>query len=312
MNMIEVVGKGGISATVIADSISESGNRMTTMELEYHRYIHAEFMTHRMLSKNSSSSRAVPLNKAIDHVFNNPAFPIHFGAKQAGMKADTELDGLSRMKAQTEWRSALTNTIHHCREFDELGGHKQWAARPLEPFQMMKVVVSGTDLANFFWLRDHEAAQPEIQELARVMKEAMDASVPELLMFGEWHVPYIKTEFRRYTIRRYYDSNGQELTVDEAKKISASCCAQVSYRKLDDSKDKALEIFDRLLGSDRIHASPTEHQATPIDYEECEPFNPDTWYEGITHVRKNGALCSGNLTGWIQHRHLIPNNTKWD
>ena len=33
--------------------------------------------------------------------------------------------------------------------------------------------------------------------------------------------------------------------------------------------------------------------------------------DGVTHMNKQGELCSGNLRGYVQYRHLLPNNTNW-
>ena len=80
-----------IKAKVICDSISPSGVRLTTLELQYHRFVHSEMMTHRMLSRNASSSRAIPVEKMLKQVAENPAMPIHWGKNQAGMQAREEL-----------------------------------------------------------------------------------------------------------------------------------------------------------------------------------------------------------------------------
>jgi hypothetical protein len=106
--------------------------------------------------------------------------------------------------------------------------------------------------------------------------------------------------------------------LQDALAISASCCAQVSYRKLDDSLEKAKDIFSKLIDSKPCHASPTEHQATPMKGSGEEPngwqmaFNhsgfPESWENGITHADRDGILWSGNFKSWIQHRQLIPDN----
>jgi len=135
----------------------------------------------------------------------------------------------------------------------------------------------------------------------------MKSHTPEILYPGEWHVPYVHTEHDSYGVRHYFDADGNEISVEQALRLSASCCAQVSYRRMDDSIEKADAIFRRLIESDRVHASPCEHQATPIA-EYVEAFNPSAWDKGITHVRKDGTLYSGNLREWIQHRQLLDNH----
>lgn len=307
--MIEVKGRNGIVARLIKDSISINGNRLSTFELEYPRIIHSEFMTHRMISKNASSSRAVPLGRAIQNILENPAFPVHWGAAQAGMQASNELTGDTLLRAQYLWGKGIEQSIALVKEFDEIGTHKQIAARWLETGQMIKVVASGTDWDNLLWLRNDDAAQPEFHELARCAQECFDKSVPELLHPGEFHLPYINTERNRSGKLIYVDPNGMSLTLEEAQKISASCAAQVSYRRLDDSKEKALEIFGKLFSGAKPHMSPTEHQGTPIsDKNTAYPWTVSNWEDGITHARKDGTLCSGNFAGWIQYRQTLPQN----
>ena len=311
--MIEIVGKNGINVKVIADSVAVNGKRMTTFELIYHRFIHGEMMTTRMLSKNASSSRAVPLKTAAEHVADNPAIPVHWGKNQAGMQAKEELSGIELSVARELWQEGIDFSIDLAGRFAEIGAHKQYSSRWLETGQLIKVVVSGTDWDNMLWLRNDEEAQPEFKELARCIQIAFDQSVPVELSHGEWHLPYIDT-YRDHMMDdtlHYLDAGGMPLSLEDAKKISASCCAQVSYRRLNDSKEKALEIYDKLFSGRKPHLSPVEHIATPIDlsmYDVNIPFNPKTWESGITHVRRDGTLCSGNLAGWIQYRQTLPNN----
>ena len=651
-----------ISAKVIQDSISEAGIRICTMELIYPRFIHSEFMTHRVFSRNAASSRAIPIEKMIETIENNPAMPIHWGKNQAGMQAKEELDTHELWQAQQIWLSAAKDAIAHSRNMANLGVHKQITNRITEPFQWMKVVVTATDWENFFWLRDHcysadtevltskgwrlikdvnvddeivslntetrklenvgvektiqwESegfgvefkgsgvdlivseehkmlvmengqlnfrlakdlvgtnprlmkncfvseydentldykkgkllgfylgngwayknntsgnsgivlckggsiggevienihkiakliykdksvtlyekdnvqhckidgksvydefvclgkaldkdipewvwdssidtkrgvfdgmmladsnmfsargydsssggglkyftssknmansfqrlclevgysatifedkrvgkvsngtdstgksysietknigysvsinkkrntpklkqkpkvveyfgdfvclslkkngtmyvrrkgkavwsgncdAQPEIRELAKKMKEAMQTSEPFLLYEGEYHVPYV--DRKRVNGVLYYSVSSetekgqtiQSLYLEDAKKVSASCCAQVSYRKSDNTREKAKIVFDRLINSDPCHSSPVEHQATPlvVEYEKYLVGTPEIIKpEGTTHSGKLGNYYSNNFRGWIQYRALIPNNVK--
>jgi len=295
----EVKGKCGIVARVVADSVSEGGTRITTFELEYPRFIHSELMTHRMLSRNAMSSRAVPISKMIDQVMKKPATPIHWGKNKPGMQANEELTGSSLSYAKANWNHAAVCAAGIARTLLAGGAHKQIVNRILEPFQMMKTVVTATEWNNYFYLRDHEDAQPEIAELAKCMKSAMDKSEPMLLHDGEWHMPYINTDRDsdgeiRYTTEDVDFGSDPE----NALKASASCCAQVSYRVLDFDLDKALDIYDRLVNSKPVHASPFEHQAKPIDSSE----------EGVTHVDVNYDMWSGNFKYWVQYRQLIKDN----
>lgn len=327
--MVEVHGAGGISAKVIADSVNSEGNRVTTFELEYPRFIHSEFMTHRLFSRNAASSRAIPVPKMIGNIRKNTAMPIHWGANQPGMKADKqcfndviweeflEIVGeekylIDRVDCSREeaWKAACANAIELAEAFHNAGYHKQIVNRLLEPFQFIKVVCTATEYDNFFWLRNHADAQPEIKELAECMWKATAHSTPNKLKTGEWHLPYVGTSVendeRLYGI---LDSDGdiQELSLEDAIKVSASCCAQVSYRLTNNSLEKAVEIYDMLVESKPVHASPFEHQCTPMDSE-----TTDLDSEGVTGYNNSLGYYSGNFFGWIQNRQLIPENACWD
>lgn len=326
--MIKVVGKGNIAATIIAHSKSAvDGKEVITYELEYHRYIHSELMTHRTFSRNAASSRAIPVSKMIDLVRTSPATPIHWGKNQAGMQASEECNNEVSMDwdnyndmpvsgtPQEAWAEASRNAVYKAVCFNEAGYHKQITNRLLEPFQMIKVVVTATEWDNFFWLRFHKAAQPEIQELARCMLVAKKHSVAEVLNVGEWHTPYVDhwrdEDGLKYVLE---DENGQGFfcNVQDALKVSASCSAQVSYRKTDDSLEKADKVWQMLTTDERIHSSPTEHQATPMSMNffcfDCQKDGEECWEHGVTHLDKQGKFWSNNFCGWIQHRALIANN----
>lgn len=324
--MITVEGKGGIKATMIAHSVSTNGKEIATYELEYPRFVHSEFMTHRLFSRNAASSRAIPVSKCIDQVTVNPAMPIHWGKNQPGMKADEECDSMVYIHdfhttREDAWRLAGDDMAGYADMLSLAGYHKQIVNRLLEPFQFIKVVCTATEFDNFFHLRNHKDAQPEIQELARVMLECNNKSTPELLQSGEWHAPYVTTARDQDTWERTYfigefRKNQKRITAEEALKVSASCCAQVSYRLLDDSLEKAIAIYDNLVTSTPVHASPFEHQASPMEYpQELDGENLSSYIgpsmDGATHTDLHGSNWSGNLKGWIQYRQLIPNNAYW-
>jgi hypothetical protein len=302
-----------ISAKVIADSVCPQGIRMTTMEIEYPRFILAELNTHRMLSKNSASSRAIPVKAMHDFIRDNPATPVSWGRNQPGMKAKEELTGPESKNAIFIWNQAKEDALHWADALaHKLAVHKQIANRITEPWMTMKTVISGTEWANFFHLRNHADAQPEIKALAEAMTVAYTTHLPVELKPGEWHLPYITIATYVPTGElQYFDENFNRLDLEDAKIISASCCAQVSYRKNDPGFDKAFKIYDQLINSDPAHASPVEHQATPMNIESMCRFEPETWEPGVTHVSANSDLWSGNLRGWIQHRKLIPKEAVW-
>ena len=180
-----------ISAKVIADSVNEKGDRITTLEVEYPRIVMSEFNTMRAISKNSSSSRAIPVSKMLDHTKNINLKPIYFGSKKSGMQAGEELVGEDLQYAKDVWESTLKNAVGQAELLDECGVAKEVTNRLVEPFQLVKVVCTATDWDNFFNLRLHPDSDPNICMLAYKMYEAMSKSVPVLLKKGEYHLPYV-------------------------------------------------------------------------------------------------------------------------
>lgn len=303
-----------ITAKIIKDSINPNGVRITTVELEYPRFIHSEVMTHRMFSRNSASSRAIPVAKIIEQVETNPAMPIHWGKNQPGMQANEELQGVEREAMIQSWIASAKEAASRAKVMSQIGGHKQIVNRILEPYQIMKVLVTATEWQNFFHLRDHEDAQPEIKELAVQIKKAIQESVPDKLECGMWHLPYIVTKFEQGEQTYWLDAE-TEVSLEDAQKVSCSACAQVSYRKLDTSLEKAKELYKKLVESEPVHASSFEHCAKVMKTDKWPQYIcPDVWIdveeEGITHADRDGVYWSGNFKGWIQYRQLIPNNVK--
>lgn len=264
-----------IEAKIIADTTSPHGIRLTTFQLKYPRFIHSEFMTHRVFSRNASSSRAIPVAKMIDQVREDYARPVHWGKNQPGMQADVELEEPNMVRVKSLWREAAFAAIEIAEKMNAEGAHKQIVNRILEPFQHIHVIVTSTEWDNFYALRAHKDAQPEIRELAREMKAAHWWSKPTVLKPGEWHLPYVKPEeYGQYDL-------------ESLKRFSAARCARVSYLNHDGSSPdpkKDLDLFERLVGSDPKHCSPVEHQATPYE-------DPTFW--------------GGNFRGWKQFRQEI-------
>lgn len=270
-----------IIATVIADSINTFGSRLTTFELTYPRFIHAEFMTHRMFSRNSSSSRAIPVKKMITDVIEHPVVPLHWGKNQAGMQAREELDAKASDACFDLWLAARDQAVKTAQSLMALGLHKQIANRLLEPWMHITVICTSSTFENFFKLRCHPDAEPHIQALAYTMRAALEKSKPVHLTGDtpatSWHLPFVSLEDRRLAT-----------DISDVVKKSVARCARGSY--LQQSGDYTLlediELHDRLAASG--HWSPFEHQASAC---------------------KHGTM-SGNLgMGWTQYRKLFQNES---
>ena len=284
------------TAVVIADSISDQGIRITTFQLRYWRAIHAELMTHRVFSRNAGSSRARPSKAIIEQVAHDPWGPIVWGLNEPGMQANNLADIDVEMQSLWSWRNIAKRAANSATVLLNLGLHKQIVNRVLEPFTYIDVVVTATDYANWFALRLDKDAQPEIQQLAQAMKDAMDASEPVLLNPGEWHLPYITvSDFN--SVDNYLLFNGQNVCSQQRlelfKKISAARCARTSYKAFDGkvaSIDDDLSLFDKLMSGEIKHSSPAEHIASP------DVLVDNAWTNKHYH---------GNFYGWVQYRRVL-------
>jgi thymidylate synthase ThyX len=296
-------------AKVLADSLSPAGHRLTTLEATFPRFVLAEFNTHRVFSRNSASSRAIPIAKQLRRVLEDPYVPIEFGSNQPGMQAGAPLEGGKRDAAEREWLHARDDAVRRVlglvadpdaisadddllqvlgsveeairnreQPAEWLNVHKQVANRLLEPFMWHTVIVTATEWDNFWNLRCHPDAQPEIRLVAESMRAAIDDSEPAHLGADEWHLPLVRPEDR-----------DQVESIESLIKVSAGRCARVSYLTHAGKRDldADIQLHDRLLESG--HMSPLEHPARPLDAMELEK---DEW--------------SGNFRGWRSYRKLIP------
>jgi thymidylate synthase ThyX len=290
---------------VIADSVSPAGQRLTTFQLRYPRFIHAEFMTHRVFSRNASSSRAIPVAKIIEDIQRDPVVPVYWGKNQPGMQAREELSPEEQLHASAHWFDAMDATIKHVKALIEIGLHKQTANRLLEPWSHINVVCTATDFANFFALRSHADAQPEIKDLSDLMQHAQLLSIPHVLQVGEWHLPYVEEEDfdEAYNFLKINRITRDEPRLEEINrlliKVSTARCARVSYLTHDGRKTGLLEdieLHNKLVVATPLHASPAEHQATPDELVK-DDYSDTRW--------KNESL-HGNFTGWCQYRKMLP------
>ena len=269
-------------ATVIEDSVC-NGVRLTTLKVRYHRMIHAEFLRHRVLSRCAASSRAIPVTKMASSA---TAEPLHWGANQAGMQAGTQLAGWRLWAVKSVWRLAGFIARRLSVLMAKLGAHKQIANRLTESHQWMEEVITGTDWDNFFNLRCHEAAQPEIFAIASAVKNAMELSEPKQVKRDfsspwNWHLPFIQYEERLAADKGKYDTRSRYYNCLYLAKLSAARVARVSYLNHDGSKPDAakdLALFARLTADPKaLHASPMEHQAYPLNYSRTRMRNFRGW-----------------------------------
>jgi len=304
----------GFNAAILADSVSTSGYRLVTMEATFPRLVLAEFNTHRVFSRNSASSRAIPVAKQLERVIKDPFVPAEFGANRPGMQAGERLSGDRHELAQEQWLLArdeavlralaliggpevlelaessgplaateLVGTLAKNHEIPETwpNVHKQITNRLLEPFMWHTVIVTATEWDNFWNLRTHPDAQPEIRRLARLMKAQWLASTPSTIDADGWHMPLVDDDEK--------EALGHD--GDFLRKVCVGRCARVSYLTHSGLRDHLadVQLHDRLI--DGGHMSPFEHVARPIPSDV---------------LRTSATDWSGNFRGWIAYRKDIP------
>lgn len=308
------------AAVVLASkpAFGEWAKPLVTLHLRYPRIIHGEIMTHRVFSRNARSSRAVPVKTMLNEMRTIPFVPWHWGKNQQGMQAaenwnadvilpdyDGEPNGFSREEA---WLYQRNHAAAIAEAYMNAGYHKQIPNRLLEPFSWIDTLITSSSWANFFHLRDHTDAEPHFQDLARLVKEALtwvrDNDALQILEPGQWHLPYV-TEADRHewlygdglTAQAHMDRLGID-GYEVLRRVSAARCARISYTPFDGdpSYERELERFDFLINSDRLHASPTEHQATPDRTMNKVGVGQIGWADPELH---------GNLEGWIQFRKTL-------
>lgn len=263
-------------AEVVADSINEAGVRLTTFEVRFWRPVLAEFNTHCVLSRNSASSRAIPFEKQVARLLENPALPMEWATEQKGMQGGPALaDETEIAQANANWVLAMQEAIGYARALRVTGDpdsdegvktiHKSIVNRLLEPFMWHTAVVTATAWENFFDQRRSPLAQPEIREVADLMYAAREASTPRELETGMWHLPYIDLDTMCDVSDRADSRRGTENFYNKLAKISAARCARVSYLTQDGKRDigKDFELYERLVTARPAHWSPLEHVATP-------------------------------------------------
>ena len=308
----------GYRARILLDSVGPSGKRITTWELRYPRMVHAELITHRVLSRSSASSRAIPNEKLIAQVVEDPAMPVWWGKNQTGMQAratlspepsptcrecglvPTQIESVlceawalvshpvrggghdfrsEEQVAVDAWLAGRDRAVALSRELTACGLHKQIANRVIEPWMFITVIVTATEWDNWYALRDHPDAQPEIAYVARMMREAWDVSSPRKLDEGDWHLPLV-AGIDHVNFPYEYD-------IVDLKWISAGRCARVSYLTHEGRRDPQadIDLAKKLAASSPGHWSPFEHVARAL----------------------GAPLQSGNFYGWAQFRKEFAN-----
>ncbi len=285
------------SAKIVADSINQFGMRITSPLTTFPRFILAELNTHCMLARNSASSRAIPFDKMVSSVKENPFIPIAWMRDHKGMQGEDFFTWEKDIEWLTEkWLEArdaavksaeLLNKCATGQLVKEGGLSKQICNRLLEPYAWHTVILTATEWQNFFALRAHEAAEIHMQKLAFLMLDEFNKSIPKYLLEGEWHLPFANN-IDGEKIKDLFHPDNKTLVdkiirdtknfgdPDKANllkaKISTARCARTSYTVAgEDIKEKEykseVEFCDNKLIAPG-HWSPFEHPSRSMTFNE--------------------------------------------
>jgi len=290
---------------------------LITLHLHYPDIIHGEVMTHRVYSRNARSMRAVPVKTMAQEVIDDPFVPWHWGKNQRGMQAAEECNELVAVRnfaldydeensfgrqhdmvsREEAWLGEARHAAAKALAYDEAGYHKQVANRLIAPYTWKHTLITSTSWANFLHLRDHEDAEPHFHDLAVLVRQALKQAQSKILKPVDWHLPFILPQEKKF----------HDLAT--LQKLSVARSARISYAPFDGdaSIERELERYDLLVGSSPLHASPTEHQATPdtrtaidrycvVDGRKKFVSSGWEWDNGYKH---------GNFKGWIQFRKTL-------
>ncbi len=291
-----------VSAKMILDSTAND-ERLASIEARYPKFIHGELMTHRVFSRNASSSRAIPVERLIQDVMSDPALPEKWFKNKAGMQGTEEIVGDEREELIAIYMDARDDAVARAYQMIKVNAHKQHINRVLEPFCHITVLITSTQWSNFRALRQHHMADPTMEALGNAIGAALDGSDPKPLAPGQWHLPYI-TDDDRLTVKRFPIENEERTSVLIRQSVARS--ARLSYKLQDGTEPtlcKDLDLYDRLVGGVPLHASPAEHQATPAKIRTDLKDKPILCGGRNTYV---GPNLGGNLgPAWIQYRKTL-------
>jgi hypothetical protein len=284
-------------AKIIADSISPDGVRLTTMEVVLPRIVLSEFNTHRTKSRSSASSRAIPVEKMIARVVDDPYIPEQWDLNGAGMQGHGVItDPVEIAGCVADWLAARDAAVASAYRLLHRRIHKQTTNRLLEPFMWHTVIVTATEWSNFYNLRCNPLAHPALRNTAEAMRDAQAASTPSPIAYGEWHLPYFDPE------------RDADISPADRVKVCVARCARVSYLTHDGIRDpsKDIELADSLLTNG--HCAPLEHAARPMTASDVvsnifslRGVFTDTIESNIDPAEH----FAGNFRGWVQFRKTI-------
>lgn len=295
------------SARVLADSISDRDYRLITVEATFPRYLLSEFNTHRLFSRNSASSRAIPPEKQLHRILDDPFIPVEFYSRTKGMGQDAPLEDSKRSSAVYEWLRARTDAVRHALSLITSprvvnsaiyhhGDHdglrrvidivakaiadddvplswcnvsKSTVNRILEPFMWHTVIVTATEWDNFFSLRCPPGYEVDLGFPAEPEIQRLALEMRKVMRASTPN-DLGPGEWHTPLVEDGY-ARGPSAGFESQyfwPKVSVGRCARVSFDTHENFEEEAKSTSRAEALENSGHMSPFEHVATPFTEQE--------------------------------------------
>lgn len=181
-----------IQIEVIKNVINKQGDRLFIPLCTFPRIILSEVNTHRMFSRSSASSRAIPAKKMISSVKENTFIPIGFQKQHSGMQGNEYLTLGELEEAVAVWLDAADDAIKNSTKLVDADVTKQINNRVLEAFMYHTALVASTDdgWENFFSLRCPQYHVENVDSASGIYRSKKSAAKACSELYGESNLSY--------------------------------------------------------------------------------------------------------------------------
>lgn len=256
-------------AKLLKYSKNQAGRSIITFETETDCVTHTQMSQHTSGVNAAKSKRSQKAHIQIEEVESGYAYKPQVWWKDQikGMQPTEYFAFKEHLRLNEEWKNWQQECVKFARYLHSKGVARQIVGKVIMPFKVIKAMWTFPDYGfdNFIELRAKEGthAQHEINELALMMKKLRDKATPELLLDGEWHIPYSTPELPlAQNIRKSisctafmsYDSHEKERTAEKYKNFSnrlledkhMSCFMHIAQAKSGDGFHERLRGFSSL------------------------------------------------------------------
>lgn len=276
-----------ISATIVADSVNQQGDRLTSLLITFPRILLSEINTHRMLSKNTSSSRAIPFKKMVESVQNDPFIPIAWQSKHSGMQGSEYLTGSSEIKLlENKWLEARDLAVQQAALLENSNVTKQLCNRLLEPFMWTTMLITGSREG---WDNFHSLRNPVYEIGVNKFKSKKDV------------LDYYSDEPNYIELKNYTDLDWLQLNKGQAE-IHMMALAEKIYDAVNESTPKQLKANQwHIPFEDKINVNDVKEiiiNNLKLQGEDYGELEISKWYNEVQHEKVKISVAMAARTSY--------------